>query len=94
MLKKIWNWLVKSSVNAQRISLTVKGILIGIIPVVMTIAHLANIKVESADLTTLIDAMANLIIVLGSLVSIIAMIWGVIRKIFTTFNGTNAVLNS
>lgn len=93
-MKKIWNWFVLSSANYQNYALTLKGILIGAIPAVIIVAHLANIQLKSEDLTTLIDAMITLFGTVMALVSAGITVFGLVRKVFKTANGTNSVLNN
>ena len=91
-LKKAWDWIVKSSADAGKMSLMVKGILTAAIPTVVLLANFTNIQLESAELENIVALIAGLVFYIGSAVSTIMTIWGFIRKVFTTVMGTNAVI--
>ena len=46
-IKKVFNWLVVSSADPSQMSLTVKGILTAIIPMVLTLTGLAHLSITS-----------------------------------------------
>jgi hypothetical protein len=94
MFKKIIAWLVFSSANADKISLTIKSMLYALIPVALLVLGAYKIQVESAYLSAIIDQIIAVIIVVGGTVTAITAAWGALRKIFTTATGTNAVINS
>lgn len=92
ILKKAWEWLVKSSANASKLSLTVKAVLYGIIPATIYFLGLVDVQVGSETLTEIVNIIAELIVVAGGAITAIAAVWGVIRKLFTTAVGTNDVV--
>lgn len=92
ILKKAWDWLVKSSADANKTSLTVKAFLYGVIPAVVYFLGLTGIQVGSETLTEIVNIIAELIVVAGGAITAIAAVWGVIRKLFTTAVGTNDVV--
>lgn len=93
-LKLFWTWLVKSSVDANSTSLTVKAFLYGLIPVAVSIANVAHWQVGSAQLTNVVDLIGQFITVVGGAIAALACAGGLIRKIFNTITGENEVLNS
>lgn len=94
VLKKIVAWLVFSSTNIEKISLTVKSLLYALIPVALLVLGAYKIKVDNAYLSAIIDQIVGVIIVCGGAVSAIAAAFGALRKIYTTAVGTNVVVNS
>lgn len=91
MLKKIWNWVIYSSANAEEISLTVKGVLLGIVPAVIILGNLAHVTFTSDQLTHIIDGIVAAIGAIGLIVSAIMTLYGLLRKLATTSLGTNEV---
>ena len=92
-IKKMWYWLVKSSANANNWSLTVKGALVSIIPIIIMVTNLANIHLQTADLTATTDAIVSIVAGFATLVSAVITTVGLVRKLYKTIVGTNAVLN-
>lgn len=92
-LHKIWAWIVYSSQDSTKISLTVKSALTGLITALTVAAGLANIHLPSAELTALVDSIVFLIQSLLLLVSSALAAWGLIRKIATSFTKDNKVVN-
>lgn len=93
-LKVVWKWLVFSSANAEKISLTVKSILYALIPFILIITQAYRIQIDNAYLTAVIDQIIAIIIIFGGMVTAISAGFGALRKIYTTFTGTNAVVKS
>ena len=62
-----------SSQDPAKLSLTVKGILVALVPILLFVAAQLNLPLVEADVTTLIEQVTS-IIAAG------AIIWGVIRK--------------
>lgn len=91
-IKMAWYWLVFSSTDPQRIALTVKGFLLGLLINLTVIAGLAHVAVPSELLTQLIDGLVTIVQNALMTIAAIASVVGIIRKIFTTFAGTNKVV--
>lgn len=89
-----WNWLVYSSANEQAFSITVKAFLTAIVTYGTVAAGLAHISLPSDLLTQLVDAVVSLfqsiLLVVSSIVTVIAFV----RKIKSTIDGTNKVINT
>ena len=80
-------WLVSSSQDPARWSLTIKGILVGFVPVIMAVAGLANIDIGSDELSAIIDGVASLVQVLLALVATVMTAYGFARKLYNTLTG-------
>ena len=65
--------ILKSSVNENKISLTIKGVGIALIPTLIFIAGLFGFSFVEADLTELVNAIATL-------VSAGFIVYGLVRK--------------
>lgn len=88
MLKTAWLWLIKSSSDPQKMSLTVKSILVGVIP------FLALVGVDTSHLPQGVDFLVGAVEQALIIVSAVTALIGFARKLKTTVLGTNAVLNS
>lgn len=90
---KFLNWIVLSSADPAKLSLTVKGLLTMAVPFIITIAGLTNIHVpDEKGMTLIIDGIATAVQIILGIIGLAATLIGVIRKIVTTYNGTNEVL--
>lgn len=72
---------LSSSVDPQSLSLTVKGILLGVVPAVIFVAPLLGFNLNQEDLTNLVDAIEKLVFWGASGVSVCMVVYGGIRKI-------------
>jgi len=82
-MKKIiinfYNWLIKSSVNPEKTSLTIKGFLGAVVFV------LAGFGINyTLDVNTLTYSITELIQSLGLLISTLITTYGLLRKIYNT----------
>lgn len=100
-IKKVWAFLVYSSANADKISLTLKGVLASAVTVVLFAVGFFhfNIQVEQiTNISTLIQVAFNASLTALSYavaaVTAWAVVWGAIRKAINTEDGTNASLNA
>jgi len=91
-LKKAWEWLVKSSANANELSLTVKAFLYGLIPMVVAMSGIMHVQLNSNMLTELVDALGQVIVVVGGIVTGLTFLIALLRKIITTITGKNEVV--
>ena len=69
--------ILGSSIDPQKISLTVKGILMAVITILVAL----GVNSETLELPQLVDAITNLIVQVGALASTGTIIYGGIRKI-------------
>lgn len=83
-LNSIGKWLVRSSADPARLSLTIKGVLVGFVPVIMAVAGLANIDIGSDRVSAIIDGVASLVQVALALVAMVMTAYGIVRKLYNT----------
>ncbi len=93
MLKKFWLWLVLSSSDPTKYSLTIKSALTGVITALTIVAGLTNITLSTPDLTAIVDNIVATVQTILLLVSLVTGTYGFIMKVWDTINGTNAVIN-
>jgi len=72
------NKIIRSSVDSTKVSLTIKGVGIALIPTLIFIAGLFGFSFVEADLTGLVNAVATL-------ASAIMIVYGLVRKIAANF---------
>lgn len=92
-MKKIFDFILKSSVDAQKTSLTIKGIGMALIPTLILVSNLANIQLQNEQLTQVVDAIANIVLYVGYAISSGMALYGLVRKIILTRVGENQALN-
>ena len=76
ILKKVWDWLVYSSSNPEKISLTLKGL----VPFAVLFGF-----VDSGALEAINNAVVNLLVQAGSFVTAGATLYGAVRKVYLSF---------
>lgn len=90
LLKACWEWLVWSSANPQKLSLTVRGALLAIVPTFLGIVSAACgfgvvcLGVDEPTMNQVVEGIAALVQALLSVVAAIWFLWGLIRKIVLT----------
>ncbi len=95
-IQKGLRWIFVSSSDASKWSLTVKAALLGAIPVIMQVVHLACgfnvfcLNVDGDLLTQLFSAVANLVYAGLALVASIGVVYGLARKVYLSITGQNA----
>lgn len=95
LFKKIVAWLVLSSENSQQVSLTIKGVLGGAVTILTIVLGFAHLNVPGPEVfSQLIDMFVGIVQMLLLLVSSVAAIFGLLRKIYSTVIGENAVVNA
>jgi hypothetical protein len=77
IVKKVLNWFIWSSVNKDKISLTIKGLLPFIV--------LLNIT-DMDSLNSIVGNVGEIIAQIGTMVSACVTIYGLFRKISLTIN--------
>lgn len=78
-LKKIWLWIVRSSNNPQKLSLTLKNF----IPFVLLFSFGDNV-VNEADLNQLAESVVTIIVAVATIGTGIGSIYGFARKILSS----------
>lgn len=81
-LKNIFNWIYTSSADPSKVSLTVKSVLLGIVPIIISVAGLTHLNIDSGTLTSMFDAVATLVQDVLTVVSTIGVVYGGVRKIY------------
>lgn len=77
--------LLGSSVDPEKLSLTVKGILGWVATGVVLIATLVGVSVSNEDLKPIIDGIGIAIVQIGGLISTGVAVYGAIRKVIVAF---------
>ncbi len=88
--KKIFAWIVFSSRDASKISLTLKSAFAALITGATIVAGLSNVNLPSETLTQLADATISLVQTVLLAVSTVGTIVGLVRKIRASMKGENA----
>ncbi|HDY66712.1 MAG TPA: hypothetical protein ENH85_02850 [Candidatus Scalindua sp.] len=65
--------------------MTVKGILIGIIPLVLLIASSAGVDLAQGELSEIVEAISAVVISAGGALSAVVTLAGLVRKIAVKF---------
>ena len=86
MLKKIWDWLVQSSADPTKLSVTVKGALGTAASILLLVSPLVHVQISNEQVTTIIDLVAQIVISFCAVISAVAAILGFARKIYFTFH--------
>ncbi len=92
MINKAIAWIVFSSKDPQKVSLTVKGVLLGLVPVIITGFNLAHVDLPTDTLTTLVDAVVQTINSGLTIIAGVMTFWGMVRKIHLTVTGENQIV--
>lgn len=79
MLKPLWNWFVRSSADPKKVSLSVKGILLGIIPVLSITGLDTSSLPQGVDFV--IGALEQTLIIISASITFV----GFVRKLKNTF---------
>lgn len=92
-IKKGWNWLITSSADPEKVSLTFKGIVTGLATGLTILLGVAHINVGS-QLTTLVDATVSFVQQVLVVISIGVTIVGLVRKLWITIQGQKPTLGA
>ena len=91
---KFLDWLVVSSADPQKLSATVTGFLFGLIPLAAFFANIPGVNIpDQATLTVTINMIGQVVVYVGGAITALYSAYGLLRKIWRTWNGTNEVLN-
>lgn len=92
IFKKIVSWVIVSSADAKRTSLTVNAFLLSLVPVVIIFSGLSNIDLKQEELEAFVNAIANGVELLLAFASSILFVFGLGRKIYLSAIGKNEAL--
>lgn len=81
-VKKVTDWILTSSANPAEVSLTIRGILMGAIPIIMTFVGLTHLSVSSDMLTSLTNAFVIFVQAALAIVSATMIFVGAARKVW------------
>lgn len=91
--QKFLQWLVASSKDPGKFSLFIKGLAAFVIPLIVALANLTHLALPGPEAITIaFDSLSLVVYYILGAISLVAMAWGGVRKIWTTLNGTNAVI--
>ncbi len=91
-MKKLIDWVVLSSADPRAMSLTVKGVLVALVPVIIAVLNMTGIDIDNNSLESVINSITAIVFLLGTVVSALMTVTGLMRKIITTVVGENEVL--
>lgn len=97
-LKLLWRWVVKSSADPEKMSLTIKGLLVLLIPYILTSLDMVCaigqycISVDESFLKDTVDFIGQSAYLILSFVGAAMTFWGAIRKVDLTVRGENKTL--
>ncbi len=92
-MNKIVNWLVFSSKDSTKFSLALKSFGTLVITALTVVFRFYNVPMPTADLTAIVDTGIALTQAILMVVSFLTTLYGLFRKLWTTYKGTNAVIN-
>ncbi len=93
MLKTIWVWIVRSSADPEKLSLTVKG-LGALVPSLIAIAALVHVNVNPESVLALLDILAQWVALAATVISGIVTLYAATRKVARTVLGSNRAMNT
>ena len=74
-----------SSVNPEKLALTIKGVLLAVITIVVSIGGIFGVTLDVGELTTIVDSIQNAIVAISAAISAVMVVYGGIRKIILRF---------
>jgi len=84
-----YDWLVKSSSNANKYSLFIKGFFSFVISIVLPLTVYFGYQITSAEITPIADLTVRFVDLFFQALGVLLMIIGGIRKIYLTHKGEN-----
>ncbi len=93
-MKKFIAWLVLSSKDPEKVSLTIKGVIATAATYIIFFTSLFHLNFSATDLATVGDLIGKIVQALLMVVSLVTTLIGFVRKLTTTANGTNEVINT
>ncbi len=89
-ISSAWKWLVVSSTDSTRVALTVRGLIVGALPLVVYLAPHFGLTVDMGSWTAVADLVRQIIEWGLGLVATIMTGYGLVRKLILTFEGLRA----
>lgn len=91
-IEKLWDFIVWSSADPDRLSLTTRGFLTGVVTIVSIGAGLQNVHLPSELLTSTVDSIIVAVQAIIGAVAAVATVGGLLRKIYLTWKGENLAI--
>lgn len=79
------NPVLVSSADPKQLSLTIKGAIVAIAPIMALVIKMAGGEISNNELETVVNAATDIVVALGSIASLAMMAFGVIRKVYYSF---------
>jgi hypothetical protein len=73
--------MLGSSIDPDKLALTIKGIIVGLIPIIILVAGLFGLSLDMTELNTLADAIQTAILAVSGAISACMVVWGLLRKL-------------
>lgn len=93
-MKKFLHWLVLSSQDPQKLSLTLKGILVMYSPVIVFTLGVLKLPLDQSALSQIIDAavfvVQSVLVLVGASVALV----GIVQKVVLSVTGHNQVIEN
>lgn len=89
---KIFQWIMVSSKDPNKVSLTIRGILVGAITYIVFFAGVFHFNVDQGDLNSLAVQLSDIVQMTLTLVSAVATTVGLVRKIYRSITGQNKAI--
>lgn len=83
-ISNFFHWLLVSSEDPTKLALTVKGGLGFVVTVVVALSPLFHLNIGSDQLNAIADALVQVVTIGASLISAVAFVVGLIRKLKIT----------
>lgn len=79
------NKLLASSSDPKQLSLTVRGILVAIVPLVATVIKLAGGELDGDSAKLVVDTVSDGVFLFSSAISAVLVVVGLVRKVWNSF---------
>ena len=79
------NKYLSSSINPDKLSLTIRGIAVGVIPILVIVLGMAGFDIPESNWSDLTEAVISLATSVLGVVSSFMVVYGLIRKILVKF---------
>lgn len=77
--------LLRSSYDPNKLGLTVRGFLVGLVPLVLVLSGATGAGVDASALTQAIDAVVSALVAIATAISSIMVALGLLRKLLVRF---------
>jgi hypothetical protein len=81
---KALSWLLISSSDPEAVALTIRGLLVAVLPAIISVLGLAHLNVGQDQATELVDAFVNLVTALLTVVGTALTLVGAVRKVWNS----------